>query len=408
MGLSPAPQQAGSSEIPPQPNTSEFANENLKAIKILHQLLMAVTAAILAFALRPDQSQEYKAALDEVAALKQLPYGGWSNFVAERYKTEADQDVKFVRGLVRQASLRVKGSPNVGVPVFGDQMPYPGSRLLDLDAFFSKAQRIGVLNFVPERQLVLEQLAKWKAARNPQAAIIALNLSVNSGTQYPDGSLMLDWLNRSPFATSSFPMYLVTDEQGIQPGFVSLSYTIRSETGPFALEWLRKDTFGQRIVDAKTGVVFPRLKVFWHQINQDGPDQATVFLQEELAANTRGTLSFFGIPVERSLAVSAGPVVTLCILLFMALHLMHFRSLPPDKEVTRKYPWVALFRSWVAGIATYVSLLALPALADAALIYRYGQRGEWSSRIGTAGTLLAISASVWVLLEVYRVRKQSA
>jgi hypothetical protein len=386
-------------------NKPEFVNENLKVIKILHQLLMAVTAAILAFALRPDLTQNYKTALDELASLKQLSYGGWSNYVAQRYKTQADEDARFIRSVVRQAGLRVKGSPNVVVPVFGDQVPYPtNSRLLDIDTFVAKTQRIGILKFTNERQPVLEQLAKWKAEHNPQATILALNLSVNTGTQYLDGYLMLDWLNRSPFGTSSFPLYLVTDEQGVQPAWVSVTYTMYSETGTFALDWLRNDTFGQKIVDSKTAVVFPHLKAFWHQVNQDSPDQATVFLQEELAANTRGTLSFFGIPVERSLAVSAGPVVTVCLLLFMGLHLRHFRSLSSDHEVIRTYPWVALFQNWLAVAATYASLIVLPAFADAALIYRYGQRGEWSTRIGATATSVAIVVGVWVLFEVHKLR----
>lgn len=387
-------------------STPESANENLKVIKVLHQLLKAVTAAILAFALRPDLTQEYKAALSELATLKQLSYGGWSNYIGQRYKTDMDQDVRFIRGVVRQAGLRVKGTPNIVIPVFGEQVPYSGSRLLDLETFATKTQRIGILKFTNERQPILEQLAKWKAGRNPQVAIVALNLSANSGVQYPDGTQMLDWLNRSPFGTSSFPLYLVTDEQGVQPGYIILTYSIFSETGTFALDWLRKDTFGQRIVDSKS-VVFPHLKVFWHQVNQDNPDQATVFLQEELEANTRGTLSFFGIPVERSLAISAGPVVSFCILLFMVLHLMHLRSLSPDGDVIRSYPWVALFRSKLAAATTWASLLFLPVVVNAALIQRYGQIGDWSSRIGMISTFLAFVTGAWVLFEIYRVRKES-
>ncbi len=277
--------------------------ENLKAIKVLHQLLMAVTAAILVFVLRPDLTQKYKDSLDELAALKQVSWGGWSNYVAHRYQDALDRDNKFLRNWIREAGLPVKkDAQGPIIPVFGDQVPFPGTgKLLDLDTFFSKAQRIGVMKISAiERQPFLGQIAKWKAGRNPNVTITMLNLSVNSGLQYPDGSLMLDWLNRSPSAMSRFPLYLNTDDQPSQPSYIVVTYSIQSETGPFALDWLRKDTFGQKIVDAKTGNVFPRLKAFWHQVNQDGPDQATVFLQEEMAANARGTLSFFGISVKES------------------------------------------------------------------------------------------------------------
>ncbi len=382
----------------------DLINENLKVIKVLHQVLMAATAAILAFALRPDLTREYKAALDELAALKQVSYGGWSNYVAQRYKEGTDRDVRFVRSTVRQSGLHVKGVPNISIPVFCDQVPYPGSRLLDLDTFFAKTQRIGYMKFITERQPLAEQFAKWKTGRNLNANIIALNVSATSGVQYPDGSPMLDWLNRSPSGTSSVPIYLVTDEQGLQPTFIIFTYSVSSETGTFALDWLRNDAFGKRLVDPKTGIVFPHLKIFWHQINQDNPDQATVFLQEESEANTRGTVSFFGIPVERSLAISAGPVVSFCILLFMGLHLVHFRSLPLANDAIN-YPWVGLFQNWLALIVTFISVVILPALANAALIYRYGQMHEWVSRASVFVTFFVIITGTWALVEVLKVRK---
>ena len=90
--------------------------------------------------------------------------------------------------------------------------------------------------------------------------IIALNVSVGSFTQYPGGTLMLDWLNRSTSGTSSVQIYLVTDEQPSQPASVNFTYSTISEPGPFALEWLRNDTFGKELVDPITGKVFPELE----------------------------------------------------------------------------------------------------------------------------------------------------
>ena len=60
-----------------------------------------------------------------------------------------------------------------------------------------------------ERQPFLEQMAKWKAGRNPSATITMLNLSVNQGLQYNYGSLILDSLNVTVchFAFSAVPQY---------------------------------------------------------------------------------------------------------------------------------------------------------------------------------------------------------
>lgn len=393
----------------PVAQANEAATENLKVIKVLHQLLMAVTAAIFAFAARPDLAPEYKNALGELAALRQVSWGEWSNFVANRYSEPLVKDKKLLSEWVHQGGLRVrKDAVGPTIPVFGDQVPVPSNaRLLDLETFFSKTQRIGVMVIgSSERQHFLEQAATWKTT-HPNSTITMLNLSVNSGVQYNNGSLMLDWLNRSPAAVSSFPLYLNTDDQPQQPTYIIITYSIQSENGSFALDWLRNDTFGRRVVDAKTGMLFPHTKVFWHEINQNTPDQAVVILQEEMSAVSRGTLSFFGISIERSLAVVAGPVAIFCILLFMGLHLAHFRSLLPPNEALRNYPWVALFSSRFAALVAYISLSALPLAACGYLLYKFGNQSEQSTRIGDTFMVLALVAVAWVASQVNQVRKRA-
>jgi len=87
-----------------------------------------------------------------------------------------------------QLVCRSGAIPNVVSPVFGDQVPYvPSASLLDLDTFFADTHRIGVMKLTAtDRQMLLEQLAKWLAGRNTHANITALNLSTNSGVQYPN------------------------------------------------------------------------------------------------------------------------------------------------------------------------------------------------------------------------------
>jgi len=286
-------------------------------------------------------------------------------------------------------------------------LPLPTSRLLDLDTFLTRTQKIGALKWTSDREKILKELANWKASRSPQAKVIQLSLGFNSGLQYPDGSPMLDWINRSPSDVLGLTLYLQTDESSLQPGHINLQYSITPKTDFFASDWLRNDMFGQKLIDPKTGVVFPHSKVFWHQINQDSPDQATVFLQGELAASTRGTLSFFGISVERSLAVLAGPIVTFCVLLFLVLHLRHFRSLNLDPSEIRKYPWVGLFRGWFAATVTNISILVLPALANTWLVYKFGQLSELSTKIGATATVLLVIAGTVAVIDVRKIRKQT-
>jgi hypothetical protein len=79
--------------------------ENLKTLRVLHQLLMVVAAAILAFALRADLSKQYRGALDELAALKETPFEKWVTFISDRYKDDREHNDNFARSIVRQAGL---------------------------------------------------------------------------------------------------------------------------------------------------------------------------------------------------------------------------------------------------------------------------------------------------------------
>ena len=47
-------------------------NERLKSLRLLHQVMMISFGAVLIFALTPDLSKQYQAALDEISALRQI------------------------------------------------------------------------------------------------------------------------------------------------------------------------------------------------------------------------------------------------------------------------------------------------------------------------------------------------
>jgi len=82
--------------------------ENLKTLRVLHQLLMVVAAAILVFALRLDRSRDYRAALDELRAMQDLNFSGWITFVRDRYKTYGNQNDEFAATLSNWLEYRFK------------------------------------------------------------------------------------------------------------------------------------------------------------------------------------------------------------------------------------------------------------------------------------------------------------
>jgi hypothetical protein len=404
--IGPQTVPAPDSKVLPAPNeTSEgLLIENLKTLRVLHQLLMVVSAAVLVFALRVDMSKDYRGALDELRAVQDLNFTGWITFVRSRYSNYENQNDDFVRDIVKLAGLPLQGNPSLNEPVFGDEVR--AGTLLQLDAFVNANQKIGILELVGDKQVPAEQLKRSMATRNSHPIVEGMWLS---GFQGGYGQQMLDWRNPPmvPATTVNFSIADVPQTAPNQPVFALVSFKLISEEGHFALEWLRKDTFGQKLIDAKTGEVMPHLKLFWEKVNGLTPEAATVFLEEQLEATSRGTVSFFGIPVETRLAISASPVICFSILLFLCLHVRHVRRMEGSIKNAAEFPFAPLFKgSFGALLVTYATALALPIFANGELLARFGDWTKWSTRVGAVFAVMTAVTAVWTVIEIHCLRER--
>ncbi len=371
---------------------------------------MVVAAAILAFALRSDLSGDYTTALYELSALKEVSFDGWATFISDRYRVDEASNDKFALSVVHMAGLSIQGHPTLGQPIYGDSPPFMGAPLHSFDSFISDSRKIGVIVLGADKGYVADQLKHAVAARNPHPVVTGMWLDGFGGGLTPlvNGLRMLDWRNPSASQTATLNFNINDQPQTVPnaPVFVIVPYTIRSESGHLAEEWLKTDAFGQKLIDPNTGIALPNLKKFWDKVNGFSVDQATIFFQEQLESSKRGTLSFFGIPVERSLAISAGPVICFSILLFLCLHVRHFRSVAPEANEARDYPWVPLFKGVWGWFVTFVTILILPVLANAVLLTRFGHWQEQSTKMGTVSAILTLGVGVWTLIEINKLRRE--
>jgi len=394
----------GKEAIPTASAISEgMLTENLKTLRVLHQLLMIVAAAVLVFALRIDRSRDYKAALDELRAMQDLNFTGWMTFVHDRYKTYENQNDEFVRDIVKLAGLPLQGNPSLQEPVFGDDIR--AGTPLQLDAFVKANQKIGILELIGDKHVPAEQLKHSMVTRSSHPVVEGMWLSFQGGY----GQQMMDWRNLPmvPVTTVSFSIAGVPQKGPKQPVFATVSFKLISEEGHFGLAWLKEDTFGQKLIDAKTGEVVPHLKMFWEKVSGLTPEAATVFLEEQLEATTRGTVSFFGIPVETRLAISASPIVCFSILLFLCLHIRHIRLVEGDIQAAVSFPFAPLFKGASGALlVTYATVLVLPTFAVFELLVRFGDWSQWSTRVGTVFAVLTTATAVWAIVEIHRLRKR--
>lgn len=397
------PTSDGKMALPTSAISEGILTENLKTLRVLHQLLMVVAAAILIFALRVDRSRDYRAALDELRAMQDLNLTGWITFVRDRYKTYGNQNDEFVRDIVKLAGIPLQGNPSLQEPVFGDEIR--AGTPLQLDAFAKSNQKIGILELIGDKHVPAEQLKHSMVTRNSHPVVEGMWLSFQGGY----GQQMMDWRNPPmvPATTVNFSIADVPQTVPNQPVFAMVSFKLISEEGHFGLEWLKEDTFGQKLINAKTGEVLPHLKIFWEKVSGLTPEAATVFLEEQLEATTRGTVSFFGIPVETRLAISASPIICFSILLFLCLHIRHVRLMQGGIEAAVSFPFAPLFKAASGALlVTYSTVLVLPILAVWELLARFGDLTQWSTRVGTVFAVLTTLTGTWTVVEIHRLRKR--
>jgi hypothetical protein len=122
--------------------------------------------------------------------------------------------------------------------------------LLQLDSFVSGTQKIGVLKLTADKKEVAEQLKRNVAGRN---APVVSGMWL-SGFQGGYGQQILDWRN-PPLVPNVTLNFSINDQPQTTPNtpvWVLVSFTIFSENGHFAADWLRGDAFGKKLFDPKT------------------------------------------------------------------------------------------------------------------------------------------------------------
>lgn len=384
--------------------------ESLKILRLLHQILMVVAGTVLAFALRADLSRESNAALRELAALRQLSFENYPAYLHARYfKEEEENDRTFLLQAIRRAGVRTIAEPSITLePIFCDSRP-KDTRLIGYEAFFSETHRIAAIRLGRDFDLIVEQL-KAGTANNSN---LRLTGAWFSGGETPliNGMRIMDWSNPPPNNVTSL-QFIFNDLNGAGQAItipIRVTYAVTPiKTGQFALAWLGTDEIGQRLLDQASGTVLPNLKGFWSRVAIMDIESATLFLQQQIESNKRGaTLSFFGIPVDTELAVWAGPTTCFFVLFFFFLHFRRFKELSEPSFTLHEFPWIALFPDHLSGTVAYASLVILPIVSSARLVWRYGQINDGATKVGAIITFALLGIGIWVFRILYQFRKRT-
>jgi hypothetical protein len=408
---------------------SKSMDDRLKALKSFQQLICVAAAAVLAFAVTSDQSKEYRAALDELGYYRKVNLNDYPLYAEKQFNAERDSDRALLLKAIKRAHLKAQKSLTVNESVIMD-FPSTGlQRLRDFESFVTSRHTLGVY-MVDDEQEVADQLtAQLKEKTQPSAA------RPQPVPQQPATQSPVPWTVTSIYASVSSVMavnnvsmadpvvlhnspnreslqFLLYNGLPLPPSLnfsVSCRYKISDSQKP-AFDWLRSDENGKHLIDPASGVVFPKMRPFWERIEDMGADNAALFLQERIEASTHGSLSLFGVSVDRDLILLAGPAALFALMLFFLLHLKQVNApVTWDKhelESAKDYPWLACFPDQWSSATTYGCLVGLPIGSSLFLLLRKNEGWEESATYwGVGFTVALIVLGIFIALAIRRFRK---
>jgi hypothetical protein len=383
-------------------------NESLKTVNRIHQLIIAVSSAILAFGLSPHKTKQYEAALQDVAALRQLSMNEYDRF-GDRLVPGGSEDL----GGQYAPALKEAGYPKASTKFSVIRQAYfkrpnDDSPLTEFFRFFDGDSQIVYVRLEPAtlkmRQPLSERQVMYKVLDlnlcEPEALV--LDIPDNRSGTPQNGRLVL--LKSQPLA-ETIPVFLSFARYS---GDMNCSFLIPAYinsvpvliSGNPAAEWLRSKNLA-------TGSFLRNARAFIEQIGPKSPADAYRFLEEKVNEPEK-ELSFLGITVRKDTAVWVGPSATFFLLLFFVSHFQQLRYPDASDENTlRTFPWIGLFQDHLSKILTYGSVAFLPILSNIVLISRSWGDTDWKANLVGATITLGITlASLSAAFAIRQVQRQ--
>jgi hypothetical protein len=148
------------------------------------------------------------------------------------------------------------------------------------------------------------------------------------------------------------------------------------------------------------------------RVIEDQPEAAAIEIPHEAGRDqaSQRQMSLFGLSVDSGIVGILGPLSILALSLFMLAHARQVvRSKAEWSEVATSYPWICLTKDPLGLTLSFVTVVALPVLANAALLIRkpdFAFHGATIALVLCAG--LTGLVSVLTFVEIGKLRHEVA
>ena len=401
---------------------SESMEEALRTVRLLHQVVIAVGASLLAFALSPDESTSLQKTLGELYALQELDLSKYATWVVTIHTDDLNQKaILETPGTVANDLSTHLSDDFKYKPAFYLEWPDGKATLPDWDRFMRLAT---IVRFEPELPLKVELPAP------PE--LLDQSMSERPHLQ----SLLIQVAPEEAMVTDAFDLYLrlaktnkVTTDGKFQltfekdlfyfpeeiVGSVKLipSWTERRD---FAIQWVMSlPHLCERLYHAKPAalvgkgdnvpVFLPEVRKYWFQMAHL-PLTEVIEKMEKRAENATHTLTFFSISLNAVLLRWAGPLATILFLAYLVVHLRQLEGFPVRRrEDVASFPWIGVFPDWISVALLIVTLFALPLISNGLVLWRTTS-GTLRVQALAVTTILLLGMQGYMARTLYRIRRR--
>ena len=339
--------------------------DNLKAARLIHQLILVASAAILAFVVSAERpSDDFRRALDELRMAKKT-VAEWPSIQAAPLQRfyESNGMLAVLRAEFRSPSL-VIGTPTSAISAeseLGRNLDH--ASVVSLYEFFRTrpAKTTEIAYDIPPAELrneVINILGHDPALDRNTIRVIIHDIPIEH--------------RQIPYAD---PRYFDASELIAENAHGRYGYPLPHRS---RRELSTAETFnivkGRGLIVTHDGIVdaLPALRAVWEVVESldiIAAEKALIRKDREARRTEDPQLTLVGVTIRASTAVVAGPLLVLLLMCYLYVHIQRARwIITRGGSTISEVAWVAIFDSRLAIALTTLSLWMLPPLAAVWLI----------------------------------------
>jgi hypothetical protein len=376
--------------------------ESLKSVRILHNLLVLVCAAIIVFASTPDRVRRYSAAENELNRYSQISSNDYFGYVYSSLQPDRQIEKTRMINLLRGSGYQVPNGVSFIVPMWASSINAGGS----LGTFCRLIQQQQTVTFAravqdyPGPLLPLDgsqPAPKLDSLDVVTAIFLGSEPSVN-----PTQKFQLLNGYATEFPVSSFLVLAIRRHNGEQIlSRLRIAYTSgTSETGHFGKDWLRSLPSASHLIEGNQ--CLPDSLQMYPEIDGMQPADARRDIESKREAEEKNYLEVSSLRIDSATASWAAPVLVALFLLFLISHLRQLHRISREERCPKNFPWVGIFPDFLGRLIAYVTVVLLPVLSEVLLTRRIAP-SSILLRIGPPCGIAVLS--IWAGIELFRIRR---